>query len=201
MSSAKLHINLVQGTLDVEGDVEFVREVYKDYREGLIAKPTNAFVQAGEDDEIGTGNASTSSAGAPQKDSEGVRRKRKAPRQQKDGATAAPVFKPALVNDLATTDLKSYMADFDPKSNYDYIALFMSYLEGKNISPVTFNHVYTCFRDAQVKAPVALRQAFIDTRNKKGFVEFTSPFDVSLTERGRNHVQFGELKKRAAEPA
>ncbi|MCO6388497.1 hypothetical protein [Aliihoeflea sp. 40Bstr573] len=131
------------------------------------------------------------------KNSEGVRRKRKqqTPRQHKDGAAAAPAFKPALVNDLATTDLKSYMTNFDPKSNYDYIALFMSYLEDKKISPVTFNHVYTCFRDAQIKAPVAFRQAFIDTRNKKGFVEFSSPFDVSLTERGRNHVQFGELKK------
>lgn len=204
MSSAKLHINLVQGILDVEGDVELVREVYRDYRDRLIVKPAELQPKATEraSPEADSGGDVAATPGF--KESEIVKRKRKpsSGKVAKEGSSGISSYKPSLVKDLDTKDIRTFLAAFEPKNHHDNIVLFTMYLEGKDISPASFNQIYTCYRDAQIKTPVAFTQAFIDARgNKKGFIEFTDPTNVTLTERGRNHGQFGGIKRKNPEPA
>ncbi|PTV74731.1 hypothetical protein [Agrobacterium pusense] len=202
MSSVKLHINLVQGILDVEGDIEFVREVYRDYRDGLIAKSTDADAGSVTSNGIDVGGAATANNGSKENDGGRRRRKPSANKALKESGSGISSYKPALVGDLDTKDIKTFLRDYEPKNHYDNIVLFTLYLERKGISPAAFNQIYTCYRDAQIKTPVAFAQAFIDARgNKRGFIEFTDPTNVTLTERGRNHGQFGGIKKKAVEPA
>lgn len=204
MSITKLHINLVQGILNVEGDVEFVREVYRDYREGLLAKPidtptSTSGIAINVDDREGSAAAIS---GSKAKDSGRKVRKPSANKASKEGGSGISSYKPTLVSDLDTKDIKEFLATYDPKSHYDNIVLFSLYLERQGISPASFDQIYTCYRDAQVKTPTAFPQAFIDLRgNKKRFIDFTDPTNVSLTERGRNHGLFGGIKKKASELA
>ena len=201
MNSAKLHINLVQGIIDVEGDAEFVREVYRDYRERLTAKQMEPPASMGSvsDDENDAGEATAANSGA--NDSRRRRRKPSANKAPKEGGSGISSYKPALVGDLDTKDIKTFLGDYEPKNHYDKIVLFTLYLEKKGISRVSFDQIYTCYRDAQIKTPVAFSQAFIDLRGKKGFIEFSDMTDVTLTERGRNHGLFGGIAKKAVEPA
>jgi hypothetical protein len=204
VGSAKLHINLIQGILDVEGDVEFVREVYRDYREGLIYKPLDPPADMGSTAENGGDVGETAASIGGSKENDGARRRRrssanKAPKESGSGISS---YKPMLVGDLDTKEIKKFLGDYEPKNHYDNIVLFTLYLESKGISPASFNQIYTCYRDAQIKTPVAFAQAFIDARgNKKGFIEFNDPSNVTLTERGRNHGLFGGIKKKVSEPA
>lgn len=202
MSNAKLHINIAQGVLDVEGDVEFVREVYSDYRAVLRSKELEQPTRLG--DQAGNASEASEVVNGGSKENGGGRRRRKpsVTKAPKEGGSGISSYKPALVVDLNTKDIKAFLAEYEPKTHYDNIVLFTLFLEGKGISPASFNQIYTCYRDAQMKTPVAFTQAFIDARgNRKGFIEFSDPTDVTLTERGRNHGQFGGIKKRAAEPA
>lgn len=204
MTSAKLHINLAQGIIDIEGDADFVREVYKDYREGLLAKPIDPPGDAGNDAGSTANPVGAMASYGGSKDVESGRRRRKqaVAKAPKEGGSGISSYKPALVGGLDTKDIKSFVGQYDPKNHYDNIVLFTLYLEGKGITPASFDQIYTCYRDAQIKTPVAFAQAFIDARgNKRAFIEFTDPTNVTLTERGRNHGQFGGIKKKVNEPA
>lgn len=203
MSSAKLHINLAQGILDVEGDVDFVREVYKDHRERLLARPIDPPSEVASDAGSSTNDGgAASNIRSKETDSARKRRKPSAAKAPKEGRSGISSYKPALVGGLDTKDIKTFINEYDPKNHYDNIVLFTLYLESKGITPASFNQIYTCYRDAEIKTPVAFAQAFIDARgNKRAFIEFTDPTNVTLTERGRNHGQFGGIKKKAAEPA
>lgn len=153
------------------------------------------------DYESHAGDAAAANSGPNEKDSSRRRRKPSANKAPKEGGSGISPYKPALVGNLDTKDIRTFLGDYKPKNHYDNIVLFTLYLENKGISPASFDQIYTCYRDAQIKTPVAFSQAFIDLRGKKGFIEFSDPANVTLTERGRNHGLFGGIAKKAAERA
>ncbi len=194
MSTAKLHINIAQGIIDAEGDVEFVLKVYEDFRDrlshavdggGLAETETHA----GESDEP----AVAAKAGTATK--KGKTKRSPSGKSQRSSNGAA--YKPRLVDDLDTQGLKEFIADYSMTNHPNNIVAFLKFLEGKGRKPATLDEVFTCYKDAGVKLPTAFVQAFRDTSSKKKLIEFVDSTSVELTLRGANHIDQGNMSKKS----
>ncbi len=194
MSAAKLHINITQGIIDAEGDVEFVMKVYEDFRDRISTATESD--KGTEPDTVDTDSDETASENSA---SAGVR-KSKSKRAPSSRPTRSSVsgnaYKPRLVDDLDTSGLKDFIAGYSMTNHSNNIVAFLKFLEGKGRKPATLDEVYTCYRDASVKLPTAYVQAFRDAASKKRFIEFIDATSVELTIRGSNHIDHGSMDKK-----
>lgn len=201
MSNVKLHINITQGIIDAEGDQEFVWRVYEDFRDRLGSSPVPT-ARASVVEDIDTSEDEASSAISP---SEAKPKKRQQRRKAATINASSPssrekpigitTHKPRLLPDLDTTGIKEFIGEYMLTNNRDTIVAMAKFLETKGVKPASLDAFFTCFKDAGLKVPVAFGQAFVDTRNKRGFLEFSGPDDITLTIRGDNHIDHGGIKK------
>ena len=66
----------------------------------------------------------------------------------------------------------------------------MYYLQHKiEISTITPDHVFTCYRDVGVKVPAALVQSLRDTANRRGWLDTANTNDLKVTTPGMNYLE------------
>ncbi len=194
MSTAKLHINIAQGIIDAEGDVEFVLKVYGDFRDRLshavdVSSLAETETRADESDER---TVTSKTGSAPKK----ARTKRSSSGKSQRSSNGA-AYKPRLVDDLDTQGLKEFIAEYSMTNHPNNIVAFLKFLEGKGRKPATLDEVFTCYKDAGIKLPTAFVQAFRDTSSKKKFIEFVDSTSVELTLRGANYIDHGSMSKKS----
>lgn len=190
----KLHINLTQGIIDVEGDAEFVKAVYEDFKNRITenAVPTPP---AAEQSATPVTNAGAS---APAKPKRRTSARRKAGAAENGDAGINPDA-PKLDKNVDTSKLKAFYDQFEPGNAPEKILIFLKYLiEMAGIDNPNTDQVYTCFHSLKEKTPNAYAQAFRDAASKRGFIEFNSPTDIQITIMGENHFNH-DLKKKGAE--
>lgn len=166
MTTTKLRIDLNLGTLEVEGSDDFVREIYTDFKEQLhcVSKtktPPQSHSAATPPSEVLQPSPLSSPKGSSKK------------RSFSNGA------QPTIVKDLDLSGtskgverLKDFHASYKITSNLERNLVFLYYLQNKlEISPITPNHVFTCYRDVSVKVPTALVQSLRDTANRRGWID------------------------------
>ncbi|MBY3136738.1 hypothetical protein [Rhizobium laguerreae] len=195
MSVAKLHINISQGIIDAEGDVEFVTKVYEDFRDRLGHTMDGDRFSAVEanDDEYEAPTPVQPAVGVTKK---GKSKRAQASRASKSSTGGTGAYKPHLVDDLDTTEIKDFIARYSMTNHSNNIVAFLKFLESKGRKPATLDEVFTCYRDAGIKLPIAYVQAFRDAASKKRFIEFTDSTSVELTLRGGNHIDHGSMDKK-----
>src|ERR1044072_1665443 len=68
---------------------------------------------------------------------------------------------------------KDFYESKKPRNLAEFNAVAIYYLQKiAGIEPVTLNHVYTCYREVDKRAPLAFKQSFIDARgNKYGLID------------------------------
>ena len=186
MTTTKLHINLNQGIIDVEGDEAFVRSVYEDFKTVLSADRT-AQSESDPVDDV----SSEPSIEQPAKTA--VKRSKRPPRKPSDRTeprSGWSGYKPQLDNSLTTTSLADFFAKANPKSHAEKILAFVRFLEDElGISPCSADQIYTCYRVLRTPMPEAFVQAFRDTQNKQGFIAAPSPTEITATIVGNNHFE------------
>ena len=167
-----------------------MKAVYEDFKSQLTAgvtKSQQAPVQTSETNANG-GSATTSKP------------KRRAPARKKaksaeDGEVAISPDSPKFDKNLDTSRLRSFYEQFEPGSAPEKILIFLKFLmDEAGIEHPNSDQVYTCFYALKERAPTAFAQAFRDTANKKGFVEFNSATDIQVTMMGENHFNH-DLKR------
>lgn len=186
MTTTKLHINLNQGLIDVEGDEAFVRSVYEDFKKVLTTNRT-----APSDPEPVEEVSSEPSVEQPARTT-GKRSKRtpRKPSERTDSRPGWSLYKPQLDNNLNTASLSDFFARANPKTHAEKILTFVRFLEDElNIRPCSADQIYTCYRVLRTPMPEAFVQALRDTQNKKSFIEANSPTDISATIVGNNHFE------------
>jgi hypothetical protein len=169
----KLNINLAAGIVEVEGEEQFVRDVYADYKSGL-------FKQAKVDSAIPAPKPPESSR--PSRESGGERIPKKGPRRQSG-------FE--LVRDLDLTTLRELYKTKKPTSGFEKNVVFVYYLQqtlGMK-SGITPNHIYTCYKSVGEKFPAALKQSLIDTARRKGWIDTRDTNSIKLSTIGENLVE------------
>lgn len=189
---SKLHIDLTNGIVDVEGDAELVKSVYADFKDRLSAQPAQ--------------RQTPSPAPAKAKDEAdkpAKSKRRTAPRKKaatsEGNESSMNADAPTWDKNLDTSKLQAHYDQYAPGSAPEKILIFLKFLiEELGIESPNTDQVYTCFLDVKEKPPQAFAQAFRDTSSKKGFIDFNSAEDILITTKGNNHFEF-DLKKKGAE--
>ncbi|OJW56629.1 MAG: hypothetical protein BGO57_12050 [Sphingomonadales bacterium 63-6] len=195
----KLHINISQGVIDIEGDPELVREIYADFKVQLLngvkfVQPAPAMTSAAST----AGNGDEGASPAPKQK---VKRRIAAKKKSNGDEGGSGVFadSPKLDKNLDTSGLGIFYGQFAPKNNAEKILIFLKFLtEALQIESPNTDQVYTCFKATGDKIPKAFAQAFYDTSSKLGYIDFRSATDLPITIAGDNHFNH-TLKKKIAE--
>lgn len=196
--TAKLHINISQGVLDIEGEPDLVREIYADFKDQLLSKATFASPPPPPAPPAPPGDADTGSGatGKPKA------KRRVAPKKKANGDEGGGGVlpdSPKLDKNLDTSGLGAFYGQFAPKNNAEKILIFLKFMtETLNIDSPNTDQVYTCFKATGEKIPKAFAQAFYDTSSKHGYIDFRTSTDMPVTIAGDNHFNH-TLKKKAAE--
>ena len=95
--------------------------------------------------------------------------------------------------DLAPKGKKSFAAfveEKQPKTQHDKNAVSVYYLEHVlGETPITLNHVFTCYRDAQWPVPTNPANSLALTAARRMFLDTSDLDDIKLMPRGLNHVE------------
>ena len=196
--TAKLHVNLSQGIIDVEGDPDLVRAIYYDFKDQLLdgLKANGGAMPASQ----------PAFAETPEQSSESVvkpKTKRRSPTKKKasteDSDNGISADHPKLDKNIDTTALPAFYAEYAPKNHSDKILMFLKFLMDKlNIDAPNTDQVFTCYKAVNEKFPQAFKQAFHTANTKYGYIDFKSATDIKIPIAGENHFAHG-LKKNPAE--
>ena len=172
----RIKIDLANGILDVEGEEAFVREIYSEYKERLLARPT-ASTPGKEANIAGTKRA----------------KKTKADSKSKVGTKKKESY--SIVKDLdlfnggGEKGLEAFVKTKNPTTDKERNAVFVYYLKKIiNIPAVTVDHVFTCYKHIGKPVP-AVKQSLINTSFTKGWIDTSSMLDIKTTIPGENYVE------------
>jgi hypothetical protein len=199
--TAKLHINMSQGLIDLEGDPDLVREIYADFRTHLLdsmktARSGNPAPANETDPEPKSSPAAPSSSKQPQAKRRTASKKKTV---GEDGGNGISANSPKLDKQLDTSGLEDFYGVYDPKNSPERILIFLKFLsDEKGIDQPNTDQVFTCYKAVGAIIPKAFGQAFHDTSTKFGYIDFKSPTDLPVTIAGDNHFTH-KLKKKTAE--
>lgn len=189
---SKLHIDMSQGLVEVEGDADLVREVYRDLKDRLLSGALAPGARQPRSPEE-----------APRSDDNGESkqkvRRRSPPRKRADTdsvSSGVNADAPKLDKNLDTSKLGDFYGRFKPANASEKILIFLKYItEELGQEQPNTDQVFTCFKKAGGKIPTAFKQAFRDTSGRHGYIDFNSATDISVTIAGDNH--FNDMLKAA----
>lgn len=141
---------------------------------------------------------STGSGASPKKPKESKSKQAPKPKQETACGTTPSRRKPrvsresysidrdlALTGDESTPSFKQFVDEKRPRSSAEFNAVAVYYLKKLlGIGQATLDHAYTCYAEVNRKPPENFRQSFIDTKNKKGWVEFDDSGNLDIPHRG-----------------
>jgi hypothetical protein len=179
----KLRIDLFSGTLEVEGEEGFVRSVYDDFKDRLLAvrarQSTAETTLSAPPDSVGT----EASAANTSKQVRTMSRKRAG-------------VSPSLVKDIDLSEegndfsLADFYAAKSPQTAMESNVVFVYYLQQiAQVARITVNHIYTCYKFVNIKYPNALKQSLADTSSRKNWLDTSSFDDIKLSTAGENFVE------------
>lgn len=181
--AAKLHIDVSQGVLNVEGEEAFVKSVYDDFKGRLadsVRRPPLEVIDAS------LGVEKAVEVGAPQQ------RKRKPSVRRSSDSTKSKIadYSPKFNPNLDLAKLEEFYSTFDLKNHREKILIFAVFLRdvlGK--APCEADEIFSCYQTVKTKTeiPEAFVQALRDAQNKGGYIEFVSPQEIKITIAGENY--------------
>ncbi len=176
----KLRIDLFSGTLEVDGEESFVRSVYDDFKDRLLAV-RSANVPAGEL------LPATTPAGRPPDAST---------RLVRTGSRKRPGTSLSLIKDLDLSEIGNDFSLLDfyaakaPQTAMESNVVFVYYLQQiAMLKGIGVNHIYTCYKYVNIKYPNALKQSLADTSSRKNWLDTSSFEDIKLSTGGENFVE------------
>ena len=109
---------------------------------------------------------------------------------------------PTIVKDLnlkkdgKTPSLRDFHSQKQPKEFAEHNALFVYYLSKvKELTGITPNHIYTCYKEVNQRVPGAFYQSLLDTTRRKGWLDTSNTEDIKVTTVGENFVEHDLPKK------
>lgn len=187
----KLLINIQSGTIEVDGNDEFVREVYNDFKEYWKNIYTETNLRKPSQDNL---DSAASNDKEPKKKVNKVRK-------QTSSSTRgeAQILKDLDMNGgNGQQSLEAFFQDHSTKSDTEKNVVFTHYLsEIKGINPVTQDHLLTCYHTLEHNLPKSMVSSIKNSNatSRGGYLMSSNPSDVQLSVSGRNLIL--KLKKQA----
>jgi len=101
----------------------------------------------------------------------------------------------SLVKDLnlrpaGKESFKDFYEKKKPTTANAFNAVAVYYLsELLQMTSITPNHVYTCYRETNVRPPEAFLQNLKDTASKNGYIDTSDTSNIKIPLRGKNYVE------------
>jgi hypothetical protein len=168
-------INRQEGSVEVAGDKDWVEQKLAEFADVYSGEPTQpaARVKPAKTTRKRQTKPATD-GGSP------VRRRTGSPTRVK-GLDLAPKGKQSFA---------AFVSEKQPKSQHDQNVLSVYYLlEIAEVAPVTWNHVYTCYRDQGWAVPADMANSLQVTASRKTFLDTADMENITLEPRGTNHVE------------
>lgn len=179
----KLHIDIVQGVVIVEGEEEFVQSVYADFKERLLSQNLEIAGHVADANE----NEQPGGSESPSPRKTGSRRRKRSKPRSENSDAAAESYAPTLMKNLDLSGLSTFFEKFIPKNHAERVLIFAKYLDSIGHSPCTADQIYTCYMVLKERVPKVYVQALRDAHGRKyGFIDYKSPESISLTYIGEN---------------
>lgn len=184
--NSKLTINLTTGQLEVEGSDEFVKEIYKDFKEMILKGGSNpTFIPTASTKRNEVANEKESNSSPKTKASAGGKSK--------------PTKELKMLTDLnlrpdSKTSLKDFAAKYDMKTAEELTLVIVYYLKEELKETVTVNHIFTCYNELDKKIPQYFKQTLSNCKNNKNWIDVDNWNDIKYTVPGMNHMKH-DIKK------
>ena len=218
--TTRLKIDLSQGILEVEGSETFVKAIYNDFKAHFVESDV-----AAEELPLMTKSkrAKTSRNSktppeiiplpAPQTAEVIITPipepvvQPPAPEPPPEPRAPAPILPTyTYIEDLklgATHDRPSLVEFMDAKlpiTNEERNLVFLYYLQHiLKSKPITLDHVYTCYRQAKIRAPLNIENSLRMTANQRGWIKANQNGTLSVTPEGKLYVEKQLPKKGKSE--
>jgi len=181
MSSTKLKIDLSQGIIEAEGTEEFVLTIYSDFKDKLVTESN-----------IPKGKSENTSA--TPKNKKTLKAKTKVTSKLKNStpkSSATPTFSKDLdLSGGSNKSLQEFYSKYSPKNNMEKNLTFAYYLQHVvEETPITLDHIFTCYRHMKFKVPKALHQSLVDTARRNGWLDTSSTSDIKVPISGMNYLE------------
>lgn len=117
------------------------------------------------------------------------------PTQKTKSKSQLSTSRPSIVKDLnlRPSDKKSFkdfVAEKKPTSNDMKNTVIVFYLHRYlSIQKVSFNHVYTCYKEADWRIPADIANSLRQTYSRRGWIDPSDKDDIQLTALGENLVE------------
>lgn len=198
---AKLHINVAQGIVDVEGDAEFVREIYSDVKETILKRLSSPRIDQQPDVYLPSQSKDSAVVEEKSKPKRRPAKRRSSSTKTEKDESGIDADNPTLLKDLDVANLQAFHDRYQPKNNAEKILVFAKFLiTDLQIEAPNINHFFTCFITVKAKLPDPFSQAFRNASGKSyGYIDYNSPADIKVTMRGENHFTQELSKKVPAE--
>lgn len=184
----KIKIDLNTGFIEVEGDDEFVKSVYQDYKENILSGLIMNGIKTKEINPTNIENSKNIKTGKTTNKKNGKRKESYSIAKDLD-----------LSGKSGKLSLKEFYAKENPRNALERNGVFVYYLEKiREIDKIGLSHIYTCYKEIPgIKIPGALKQSLLDTSSIKGWVDTSSMENIKITTLGENLVEIDLLAERA----
>jgi hypothetical protein len=192
MTNSKLRIDLPQGLIEVEGSEAFVLSVYSDFKDRLAAQSANRTAPP-----LNPATGSTGAGNESERRPTGRKSKARAasqtagtPKSRKGVRDGQSIVKELDLTKGKHGRLKDFYAKYDLKTNMERNLVFVYYMQNElDLTGITDNHVFTCYRDVSAKLPGALRQSLADTASRNGWLDTSDMENIRLATQGINFLE------------
>ena len=167
---SKFKMNIKEGTIEIDGEEEFVKEMLKEYLPVLSTTKTQ------------------SKPKIVKTEVNGEKGKR---RTSKGGGTSFTIIPLDLTSGADHPSLRDFYTEKNPKSNLERPTLFVYYLSKyKGIHEVLPGHLIACYQEVGAKKPVRPDQSIRDVTSGKGWLAAgTTVGTAILTISGENLIE------------
>jgi hypothetical protein len=174
--NTRLKIDLNQGILEVEGTQDFVKMIYDEFKSQVPFEARRGGVFSGKKK-----RKQISGAGEGQEHH---------PRQKKKPASYSIVKDLDLSAKKNKQSLRDIFKLKSPSSNMEKNIVFTYYLQKiASVEGITPGHIYSCYKDVNMKVPGALEQSLLDTSHLKGWLDTSNLNDIKVATPGENFVE------------
>ncbi len=186
----KLRLDFANGQLDVEGSDDVVVKIYNDFM-GKFEKISPQIIQHPTVERV-----------IPQLEVIENNKEIESPKKKSaKKSSSLPSF--SMLDEIYKGEnakaIKDFYNQYGNMGNIQKVTLFIYFLEKKlNISSITLNHLYTCYKIINAPLPKALQQAVRDAKQKT-WLSHDDWNDLKVTHMGENAVEheFGKAEKAA----
>ncbi len=200
MTTTKLKIDLNEGILEIEGSETFVKMIYTDFKANFIQETKPALVvkpmvqtklkDKPTEPEPELTKPAVKPAPAP---TESAPTELK-PKTKKKPTISIPIYN--LVDDLNLAGTKDYpsLTEFTdlkvPITNEERNLIFLYYLQNlRKMDEVTINHLYTCYKAVNIRAPFNIEHSLQTTAQQYGWIDIFKNGKINVTAKGKEYVE------------